>query len=87
MCQHGMQTSADTPGVERLVVSALQPDVGCQPKHRFDSAQICGDRSLLEPGGVLFVKGWSRSVCMRLLLRCAYEKGDDFLQVGLERQE
>lgn len=73
----GMQTDPDKfAGTERLAVSALRPEIGLAPSLRFSARDISvevADMAFLEPHGVFFTKGYTRSFCMNTVLLCCYE--------------
>ena len=59
------QTDASVPGVERLSVTCLRPDYDLRPLHELPTASVCPDQpQLLKLQGVLFIKGWTRSVAL-----------------------
>ena len=83
----GFRTSSDIPGVERLSISALRPEIGCVPEFRFGASEIGGSCiGEADPHGVFFVKGWTRAVCMHVVLLCAWESDPaDFINVPASR--
>ena len=69
------QTNANTPGVERLAISASRPDVGLGPRHRLSSQDIAAAQTstLLNPMDLVCVKGWTRCFCAVTVMVAAFE--------------
>ena len=83
ICMHGMITDPDVPGTEKLAISKLRRELGCCPKFGFASVDIDpGYDQLMQPHGVFFAKGWSRSVSAYAVWLCAYEQ-PSFFKAGL----
>jgi len=83
MLLHGYTTDANIPGTEKLVVSALHPDVGMKPAFSFECHELSPDyASLLPVYGVFMVKGWSRTISAFTILLAGFQR-PEFWKVGL----
>ncbi|CAK8992462.1 unnamed protein product [Durusdinium trenchii] len=70
----GFLTDPDTPGVEKLVISACRPEANICPPHNITNADICcNDKRGLEPMNLMYVKGWSRSLAALTVLVCVWD--------------
>ena len=75
------QTCASTAGTERMAISCSRPDAGLAPRIRLSSGDVAKSaKGLLAPHDLVFVKGWTRSVCANIVMCCAYEN-PSFLEV------
>ena len=75
-------TDPDTPGVEKLVISACRPEANICPPHNITNADICcNDKRGLEPMNLMYVKGWSRSLAALTVLVCMWDC-PEFKQAG-----
>lgn len=75
-------TNPDTPGTEKLVISACRPDANICPPHTICNADICyKDKKGLAPMNLMYVKGWSRSVAALTVLVCMWQC-PEFKQAG-----
>lgn len=82
-------TNADLGGVERVVVSALRPELGLVPRHKICLADLSTsdhqvEPGLLEPHGLFVVKGWTRMLACYSIMAAAFECAD-FLEAGPEK--
>ncbi|CAK8985662.1 unnamed protein product [Durusdinium trenchii] len=72
--EHRFLTDPDTPGVEKLVISACRPEANICPPHNITNADICcNDKRGLEPMNLMYVKGWSRSLAALTVLVCMWD--------------
>lgn len=66
-------TDPNTPGVEKLAISALRPDAGLRPQHDVTCQDLGIDQSILQPQAIVMVKGWARSVAAVTVMLCLFE--------------
>ena len=72
--------------MERVVVSALRPEIGLVPRHHLCLADLStGEHQvmpdLLAPHGLFIVKGWTRMLACYTIMAAAFENAD-FLEAG-----
>ena len=78
-----LKTDASIPGVERLSISSMRPDAGCNPPFSIPPTQVGDyDDGVLWPLHAFMVKGWSRSLAAVTVMLCAYEE-PSFLQAWI----
>lgn len=72
-----------------MVVSALRPEIGLAPRHQICLTDLStGDHQvtpgLLEPHGLIVVKGWTRMLACYTIMAAAFERAD-FMEAEPEK--
>lgn len=76
---NGMQTNSSMPGVERLTISKLRPDLGLKSDFTLSVGELGTENPVaggIPPHGVFLTKGWTRCYAMNVVLLFAYENPD-----------
>lgn len=82
ICMHGLKTNPDEIGVERLAISQVRPEYGMAPEFSFSSSEISEEVAhLMNPHSVMFCKGWTRNLCLQIVLLLAWQN-PDFFEAG-----
>lgn len=75
ICMNGFLTNPSEPGTERLVIAKPRMELGMVSSFRCDSSEItAADRpDMLQAHGIVYCKGWTRSMVFILVLHIAFE--------------
>ena len=71
------QTDPNLGGTEKLLVG-LPPDGMMTKRTSLTAADVssCAQQNLVNPGGLMFVKGWTRSFAAMCVMLACYENSD-----------
>ena len=76
MCLNGFITDPTHAGVDRITVTCPRPDIGMVSPFSISADQISEDyegHDILAAHGLIYCKGWLRSVTANLLMLFAYD--------------
>ena len=84
VCVNGFLTDPSEPGVERLVITKPRIELGMVSSFRCDSSEIAEGPDMLQAHGLVYCKGWTRSLVCILVLHIAYENHDFWEAIRLK---
>lgn len=75
VCMNGFLTDPSEPGTERLVITKPRLELGMVSSFRCDSSEIksTDGPEMLQAHGLVYCKGWTRSLVFVLVLHMAFE--------------